>query len=166
MKANLKLFLLSLALFLGFTAGFAQNNERQRPNREQLAEKQAAYIANQMAFDDATKTKFVETFCNCQKEIWALGPRVKNAKKKSEMTEADVEAANKARFEHSQKLLDIRKNYYEKYSKFLTQKQIARVYELEKKMMNRLGNKGKQQGKQQGKKQDKQQGKQTEKKNS
>lgn len=42
------------------------------------------------------------------------------------------------RFDRSQKLLDIRKKYYDEYSKFLTQKQIERVYELEKQMMKRL----------------------------
>lgn len=147
MKATLKVILLGLALLLGLPEMHAQENGRQRPNREQLAEKQAGYIADQMSFDDATKAKFVETYCECQKEIWALGPRAKKAKK-SELTEADLEQMNKARFEHSQKILDIRKKYYDEYSKFLTQKQIARVYQLEKKMMNRLGNKGKQPGKQ------------------
>lgn len=53
-------------------------------------------------------------------------------------TEAESEQAIKARFEHSRKILDIRQKYYEEYSKFLTQKQIKRVYELERRMMGRL----------------------------
>ncbi|MBR5689906.1 MAG: hypothetical protein IKX17_05620, partial [Prevotella sp.] len=39
---------------------------------------------------------------------------------------------------HSQKILSIRENYYKKYHKFLSPKQIQRVYELEKKGMDRL----------------------------
>ncbi|EGF52450.1 hypothetical protein [Bacteroides fluxus] len=42
------------------------------------------------------------------------------------------------RFAHSQKILDLRKKYYLKYSKFLTPTQIEKVYVLERRMMNRL----------------------------
>ena len=35
-------------------------------------------------------------------------------------------------------MLDIRKKYYKEYSKFLTQNQIKRVYELEQQMKKRL----------------------------
>lgn len=35
--------------------------------------------------------------------------------------------------ERDQKLLDLRKKYYNEYSKFLTQKQIDRIYQMEKK---------------------------------
>ena len=35
-------------------------------------------------------------------------------------------------------ILDLREKYYKKYSQFLTQKQIERVYELESKVMRRM----------------------------
>lgn len=38
----------------------------------------------------------------------------------------------------SEKILDIRQKYYKKYSQFLTQQQIQRVYEIEKNMMRRF----------------------------
>jgi hypothetical protein len=44
--------------------------------------------------------------------------------------------------ERSQKILDLREKYYKKYSAFLTQKQIERVYELERKAMQRLSKRG------------------------
>lgn len=44
----------------------------------------------------------------------------------------------KERFAHSQKILNLREKYYGEYSKFLTQKQIQRVYQLERQMMQRL----------------------------
>ncbi|MDE6151407.1 MAG: hypothetical protein K2G12_05405, partial [Prevotella sp.] len=56
----------------------------------------------------------------------------------ADMTDAEVEQALKGRFEHSQKILDIRQKYYKEYSKFLSQKQIKRVYEIEKQMKTRL----------------------------
>ena len=45
------------------------------------------------------------------------------------------------RFERSQKILALREKYYKRYSTFLTQKQIQRVYEMERQMMRRLSKK-------------------------
>ena len=114
----------------------AQSNNQQRMSREQLAEKQARHIAHELALDDATTQKYVTTYCAYQKEVWALGPRVK--RHQANATEAEAEQANKARMEQSQKILALREKYYKEYSKFLTQKQIERAYELEQQMMRRL----------------------------
>ena len=115
----------------------AQSNNQQRLSREELAEKQARHIAHELALDDATTQKYVATYCAYQKEVWALGPRVKRHQSEN-ATEAEAEQANKARMEQSQKILDLREKYYKEYSKFLTQKQIERAYELERKSMGRL----------------------------
>lgn len=48
---------------------------RQRMAREQLAETQAKHIAEALAFDEQTAAKFVETYCECQKEIWTLAQK-------------------------------------------------------------------------------------------
>jgi subtilase family serine protease len=72
-----------------------------------------------------------------QREIWALGPRAKRSKSNSE---AESEKAIQQRFTRSQKLLDIREKYYKEYSKFLTQKQIQRMYEIERQTMRNLQN--------------------------
>lgn len=127
---------LALAMTLCGTV-YAQNVDKQRLTREQLAEVQAEHIAKEMSMDDKTGERFVETFCRYQREIWALGPRSSGADM-SEMTDEEAERAIKERFEHSRKILDIRQKYYEEYSSFLTQSQIRRVYELERRMMNRL----------------------------
>ena len=115
----------------------AQSNNQQRLSREELAEKQARHIAHELALDDATTQKYVATYCAYQKEVWALGPRVKRHSS-ANATEAEAELANKARMEQSQKILDLREKYYKEYSKFLTQKQIERAYELEQQVMRRL----------------------------
>lgn len=115
----------------------AQSNNQQRLSREELAEKQARHIAHELALDDATTQKYVATYCAYQKEVWALGPRVKRHSS-ANATEAEAEQANKARMEQSQKILDLREKYYKEYSKFLTQKQIERAYELEQQVMRRL----------------------------
>ena len=120
-----------------------QHSKKQRMSREQMAEMQAKHISRQLALDDATSQKFVETFSAYQKEVWALCPKGKGQKKKNDMSDAEVEQSIKDQFDHSQKILTLRQDYYKKYSKFLTPKQIQRVYELEKQSMNRLSKRGK-----------------------
>lgn len=136
MKNMIKILVLAVAMITFNVSTYAQKSERQRMTREQLAEAQAHFIANEMAMDDTTTKQFVETFCQFQKDIWALGPRPK--RDASHLSDKEAEQAMNERFTHSQKILDLRKRYYLKYSKFLTPKQIERVYELERKMMNRL----------------------------
>ena len=138
MKRIIRMLFLAVVMAALCGTANAQKSEKQRMSREQLAEVQARHIARQLAFDDKTTAKFVDTYTRCQKEIWTLAPRNKD-RRGTAKTDAETEKAMKERFERSQKLLDIRKKYYEEYGKFLTPKQIQRVYAIEKNMMNRLG---------------------------
>lgn len=143
MKTIMKLWLVAALMLMGTATISAQNNQRQRLTREELADKQARHIAQTMAFDDATTKQFVETYTACQKEIWALGPRIKGARKQAnaqQQTESEAKQDIALQFERSEKLLQIRQKYYAEYSKFLTQNQIKRVYVLERQMMKRLAN--------------------------
>lgn len=136
MKNLLKINLMALLMLAFCTLGNAQDKQdkQQRMSREQLAEKQAKHIAQELAFDETTTQQFVETFCAYQQEVWALGP-----KHKSEPTnDEEAEQAIKERFERSQQILDLREKYYGEYSKFLTQSQIQQVYKLERKMGDHL----------------------------
>ena len=135
MKNIIRLLLLAVAL-TAFSGAVSAQNSKQRLTREQLAEVQAKHIAKEMAMDDATSQRFIDTFCKFQQEIWSLGPRPKQLH--NQMTEEETEQVLKARFAHSQKILNLRQKYYAIYSEFLTQKQIQRVYELERQMMERL----------------------------
>lgn len=144
-----------------------QTEKRQRLTREQLADAQARRIATELAFDKATTDKFVTAYAKCQKEVWALGPQHKpqgarpgkpkgstataqgNTETKPAAPQGTEEEAGKQlqqRFDRSQKMLDIRQKYYKEYSKFLTQKQIERVYEIEHKMLQQLAKKRRPQG--------------------
>lgn len=141
MKHIVRTFAIAIMMIASCATAFAQqsalrNNQDRRLSREQLAEVQARHIANELAFSDAVTEKFVETYCKCQKEIWALGPRQRRAKQGT--SEQENEENIKQRFARSEKILDIRQKYYKEYSKFLTQTQIGKVYEQERKMMDRL----------------------------
>ena len=122
---------ISLAMFMSMTLAAQPNGKKL--SREELAVKQAGYISNELAFDEETSKKFKETYCNFQQEFWALGPSLGKPK-----SENPTEDEMKQRFERSQNILDLRKKYYGIYSTFLTQKQISRVYEIERDMMRRL----------------------------
>lgn len=121
--------------------------ERQRLTREQLAERQAYKIAHEMAFDDATTKKFVEAFCQYHKEMWTICPKPEPRCRQRQMSDSETEEEMKQHFDRSQKMLDLRKKYHAVYSKFLTPKQVSRVYELEREMMKRCFERHEKQGK-------------------
>ena len=113
------------------------DKERQRMTREQMAERQARHIAHSIALDEETTEKYVRTFCEYQKEVWALRSDRKG-KRQAEMSESEIEKYINEKFDREEKLLAIRKKYYREYSKFMTQRQIQRAYELEKKATGQL----------------------------
>lgn len=138
MKNLIRIMLLVTAVF-AFTCTASAQNRRggERISREQLAEKQAKHIAEELALSSEVSEKFIATYLKCQQEVWALGPR-QGRQGKASKTESQTESEIQSRFDRSQKLLDIRKKYYAEYSKFLTAKQIDRVYKMEHQMMKRL----------------------------
>lgn len=129
--------LVYLLVCLAMAVSATAQTPQQRMSREQLAETQAKYIARELAFDDNLSSQFVTTYCECQKEIWALGPR------------SGKDCSMQERFDRSQKLLDIRQKYYRLYSRFLTDRQIENVYKLERRMMHRIQSKHKENGRKQ-----------------
>lgn len=119
-----------------------QPNRQQQVSREQLAEIEAKHIAHELAFSDAVSGKFVATYCNYKKDIWALGPRLR-PNRRGRASEQDNEERIKQSFAMSEKILNIRQKYYKEYSKFLTQTQIEKVYEQERMLIKRHAKRGK-----------------------
>ena len=54
MKNMIKILVLAVAMITFNVSTYAQKSERQRMTREQLAEAQAHFIADEMAMDDTT----------------------------------------------------------------------------------------------------------------
>lgn len=125
MKQLFRIILIAIMIVASGATAVSQNNSGQRLSREELAIKQAQYIAHELALDESTTNKYVETYCQYQREVWALGPR------KGLTTEQ--------RLERSQRILDLRKKYYRIYSGFLSEQQIDKAYKLEKKLLDRMG---------------------------
>lgn len=146
MKKILGMLMMVMMMMTISVSSYAQApNQKQRISREQLAEKQAQHISHDLGLDEKTSSKFIDTYTQCQKEIWALGPRPHFKRGKS-ASDAQTEQQIKQRFEMSEKILDIRQKYYKKYSQFLTQQQIQRVYEIERQMRKRFAQKGPRKG--------------------
>ena len=137
MRIPMRLTLLAL-LFLVSSALYAQQSQREssRPSRQGLSRVQAAYIAKQLGFDEATTRRFVELYAKQQQEIWALSPRDKATK--GAQTDAEAERAIKDYFERSEQLLSIRKKYYQEFRNFLTPQQIERIYKLDRRTIEGL----------------------------
>ena len=146
MKKILGMLMMVMMMMTVSVSSYAQApNQKQRLSREQLAEKQALHISHDLGLDEKTSARFIDTYTQCQKEVWALGSRPR-LKKGEAASDAQTEQQLKQRFEMSEKILDIRQKYYKKYSQFLTQQQIQRVYELERQMMKRFAQKGPRKG--------------------
>lgn len=124
MKPLLQIILIAIAVMANGMSATAQADSGQRLSREDLAVKQARYIARELALDQPTTDKYVETYCQYQHEVWALGSR------KNLTTEQ--------RLERSQQLLDLRKKYNAIYSRFLTEPQLDKAYRLEKRLIDRM----------------------------
>lgn len=138
-KVNLVCLIMGMVwLFVGSVS--AQDSEKKRPSREQLAELQARHIAGSLALDDATAKKFVDAYRDYQQEVWNSDASMRKKENQS-LTDAEIEKNIKERFARSRKLIDIREKYYDVYRDFLSPKQIQRVYELEKQVMKRFENK-------------------------
>lgn len=137
MTRIIRTLLIAIVMIASCVTAFAQQpNRQQRVSREQLAEIEAKHIAQELAFSEAITEKFVATYCNYKKDIWALGPRQRHSRQGG-ASEQENEERIKQRFAISEKILNIRQKYYKEYSKFLTQAQIEKVYEQERLLMKR-----------------------------
>ena len=138
LSLNPRLWFTALLLMLLTLPGLAQMPDAQRQKRrQQMAETQARHIARQVPLNDKKTARFIPVYCRKQQEIWALAPQRRRQRQQcngNDEAQADIEA----RFSRSEKVLAIRKKYYKEYRRFLTPKEIERVYELEKQLMQHM----------------------------
>lgn len=128
-------------LTVGFGAQAKSTKKQSAPSREQFVQIQANEIATDLNLDESTARQFVATFTKCQQEIWNCGPKKEIGRKQRSnkvTTDAEAEKIIKERFEHRNKINAIQEKYYKEYSKFLNQRQILRLYDLENKMMRKM----------------------------
>jgi len=143
MKSKIVYVLVAGALLSSPASLFAQENDGERdgrpqpPSKEEMQQMKLSRLVNDLMLDDATAAKFTTLYEAYTKELEACMPERPQMKKgggskeQSEkpkaLTDAEIEKNVKAQFKNERKLLDIRENYYEKFSKILTQKQVMKV---------------------------------------
>ena len=135
-------FMLMVACFLGTQVMNAQNEEQRRGRKrmtlEQITELQANKIVQELGLDDATAAKFTDVYKKYKKEMESVRkpnfgkrPDVKTGDKgqRPVSTDAEVEKRIKENFAQSRKMIDIREKYYDEFRKFLSPKQIQKIYD-------------------------------------
>lgn len=128
---------------IAIAADKKDGNKRPDPaKRENFAKAQAEEIAKKLELNPELSARFTETYLQCQKEMWELKKDNRPVAKPDEMTEEQAKAANEAQLNNQTRFLELRKKYYDAYSKFLTQKQIYRANQIERRMMDRMMQKG------------------------
>lgn len=158
MKKRLKFFAIAAMALVCFSANAqnnANNSDKKDRNvlRQEFAAKTARAVAKELDLTTENTEKYVDTYVRCQNEIWALrGDRPekdaakdrpgkkhrKQAKNDRQQQKEMTDSAMRAGFDREQRMLDIRKKYYDEYLTFMTPEQIAKSYKLEKKFTQKL----------------------------
>ena len=141
-------FVLLVACFMGTQVMSAQHHEndkrqpRKRMTIEQMTDMQANKIIGDLGLDDKTAAKFKDVYAKYMKEMndlrkegmdFRMRGRIQKgdtlAKMKMQMpTDSEVDKMMRDRFKQSRKMLDIREKYYDEFRKFLSPKQVEKVY--------------------------------------
>lgn len=159
---KLKLAILTMA-FLGMTgATFAQstNPERkQRPSREEMIERKADRMVVMLGLGDKDAAKFKEIYVRHEKESAEAWQSAMQKKQKSKaekgkkriMTDSDIDAQMKARFEMQATKAKKDAKFYDELRTVLSARQAQRVLAFEHQKGMRGKMKGKMRGKMRGK---------------
>lgn len=136
--------MLLVACFMGMQVMNAQHHDkskhpgRKRMTIEQMTDMQAKRIIGELGLDDKTAAKFTDVYRKYMKEMDDL--RKKNLPQKPQVkpkdgkmppmpTDAEVDKMMRNRFKQSREMLDIREKYYDEFRKFLSPKQVQKVYD-------------------------------------
>jgi hypothetical protein len=144
MKMKTKYFwMLVVAFMMGTQVINAQadkpkgKREHKRPTMEQIIQMQSQRIVDELGLDDKTAAKFAEVYKKYMKEMDDLRKQympVKSDFKKDKpsmpksLTDAEVDKMMRDRFAQARKMLDVREKYYDEFRKFLSPKQVQKVY--------------------------------------
>ncbi|ERI85076.1 hypothetical protein HMPREF1981_01962 [Bacteroides pyogenes F0041] len=154
-------YVMAIALFIvGHSSVFAQNKgdkeKKEAPTREQITKMKVNRAVKALMLDDATAAKFAPVYEKYLTELHECCVSINGisgtSKKKSlasdnntaplsEKTDAEIAKLLKEQFAQSRKMMDIREKYYGEFSKLLSQRQVMKVYRMEKNGANKFGKK-------------------------
>lgn len=132
MKKNI-IIAASLLLLAGATA-FAQENRKEdkKMSPEQKLEMKANRMAGKLLLSDEETAKFTPVFKEYIKSDRAIKAKYRpEDRKKANLSNSEIDASIRKEFKKSQEILDLRVEYYEKFSKVLSARQIREMYKIE-----------------------------------
>ncbi len=152
-----KMMILAIIASMGFANVFAQqqtatNTQRKHQHQQVGAKKQVAHqhankmnseefqkrhtqmVKQRLMMDDATTLKFEPIYNKYMEDMKALrSERQKNAKVEAK-TDKEIMDRMEKRFENQQKMLDLKKKYFNQFKKILNPKQIQSLFGNHRKM--------------------------------
>lgn len=111
-----------------------RNPGNKRMTMEQIVSMQCNRIIQTLGLDDKTAAKFTDVYKDYMKEMdearkMGMPKKTKEGKDFQVPTDDEVEKMMKDRFAQSRKILDIREKYYDKFRRFLSPKQVQKIYD-------------------------------------
>ena len=107
---------------------------RKRMTMEQMVNMQANKIIGDLGLDDKTSAKFMDVYKKYMTEMNDLRKeympkRPEPGKAPSMPTDAEVDKMMRDKFTLGRKMLDVREKYYDEFRKFLSPKQVQKIYD-------------------------------------
>ncbi len=138
-----KISMVMAMLIIAFSTAFAQPQKIQKPRKAMTAEKMEEFqlnaILDKLALDDNEREQFIPLYKQYQQDMKSTNKEcAAMSKRKAERTDAETEEVIKYQFEMAKQKVEIREKYYSKFRKFLTPKQIEKIYDSERNFMKRL----------------------------
>lgn len=136
MKKIILLALISLFTFSSALAG--KKCDKQKPTEDDFR-REASIISEKLKLSTDSAKNFEAVYVAYKNEVIAAMESLNkgDCDGRQKLTEEQIDARNRARLSHARKMLDIRENYYDKFAKVLKPSQIDRMYNIEKKLVDR-----------------------------
>lgn len=130
MRHFILLFILAFSLG-AYACGPGMQNQG-KPSFQQIVEKRYEVIVHELNLDDhkakAVKPIYLEYCRKCGEIFKPKGPK----KSRDQFSEAEMETMIKDNFKKSREILNLRETYYNKLRKYLTPKQLVKIYDIER----------------------------------
>lgn len=127
---NVKVWFAILALTTICSGDMWSQNRPKAPRKdispEQRIEMRVERMQRHLMLDDKTAAQFAPVYKEYLQALEACKPQ-KPETKQAEMNDQQIEEQLNAQFDRQQKLLDTRKEYYKKFKKMLTMRQVQTV---------------------------------------
>lgn len=126
------ILLLILAFSLSVSAHEPNDPPKGKPDFRQIVEKRYEVIVHELNLDDrkakAVKPIYMEYCKKCGELFKPKGPR----KPIEQCSDTEAEAMIKDNFKKSREILTLRETYYNQLRKYLSPKQLIKIYDIER----------------------------------